>query len=139
MPAQSNFDQDDIKALAEILELEHKHHCNKRSICFWLFVFWFVMLVAAIGVAAYIVLRPNSGPMDGTLAWVQALTALSAAVVSFFSMWWTVQNCINSIERTLFAARAGRTQLFASLLEQVQCADKEKRRVWLEVIKAAVT
>lgn len=138
MSLQSSFDQDDIKALAEILEQEHRHHCHKRTICFWLFVFWFVMLVAAIGLAAYIVLRPESGPMDSTLAWVQALTALSAAVVSFFSMWWTVQNCIHSIERTLFAARAGRYQLFSSLLGDVQCADKEKRRVWLEVIKAAV-
>jgi hypothetical protein len=136
----AQFDQDDIKTLSEILEVEHKHHCQKRSICFWLFIFWFVLLIVALGIAAYLVLGPvATGPMGGTLAWVQALTALSAAVVSFFSMWWTVQNCINSIERTLFAARAGRTQLFASLLEQVQCADKEKRRLWLEVIKAAVS
>jgi hypothetical protein len=133
------FDQEDIKALAEILEAEHKHHCQKRSICFWLFIFWFVLLVVALGIAAYLVLGPvATSPTSGALAWLQALAALSAAVVSFFSMWWTVQSCINSIERTLFAARAGRTQLFAGLLEQVQCADREKRRLWLELIKAAV-
>lgn len=136
----AQFDEEDVKALAEILEAEHKHHCQKRSICFWLFIFWFVLLVVALGVAAYLVLGPTSASAGGgALVWVQLLTAMSAAVVSFFSMWWTVQSCINSIERTLFAARAGRTQLFAGLLSQVQCADKEKRRLWLEIIKAAVT
>lgn len=136
----AQFDEEDVKALAEILEVEHKNHMRKRSICFWLFIFWFALLLVALGVAAYLVLgHTAAGANGGALVWVQLLTAMSAAVVSFFSMWWTVQNCINSIERTLFAARAGRTQLFASLLEQVQCADKEKRRLWLDVLKAAVS
>ena len=131
------FDEDDIRTLAAMLEREHKNHCQKRSICFWLFLFWFLVLVSAVGIAAYVVLSPSAS--QNALAWVQALTAVSAAAVSFFSMWWTVQNCINSIERALVAAQAGRHQLFASMLDQVQCADKEKRRVWLEIVKAAIT
>jgi hypothetical protein len=73
------------------------------------------------------------------IEFVQALGVLAALVVALFSMWWTVQNCINSIERTLFAARARRHQLFASFLGQLQCADKSKRQLWLDVVSAAMT
>lgn len=132
------FDPEDIEALATILESERKHHCYKRSVCFGLFVFWLILLVIALVSVAWITIGAHYNLLDGPLIWLQGLTALSAAVVSFFSMWWTVQNCIHSIERTLFAARAGREQLFISFLQEVQCASKEKRRVWLELAKDIV-
>ena len=137
----SVFDDHDIRAFAQILEHEHKSHCRKRAVCFWLFAFWFVLLIAALGLAAFIVLRAeNDGQNLGqTVGLLQVLGLLSAAVVTFFTMGWATQNCIHSIERSLFAFRAGRHQLFQSLLEQVQCADKEKRRLWLEVAKALLS
>lgn len=126
----------DIDALAQILENERIGHCRKRALCLGMFVFFFVVLVVAIGAVVYMLVNRDSGLR---LELVQALGVLAALVVGLFSMWWTVQNCINSIERTLFAARAGRNQLFASFLGQLQCADKNKKQLWLEVISAAVT
>lgn len=132
------YEPEDIDALASILEKECKHYRLNRAICFGLFVFWLVLLIAALVLAAWVTIGAHNDLLSGPLVWLQALGAMSAAVISFFSMWWTAQNCIHSIERTLFAARAGRSQLFVSFLSQVQCASKEKRKMWLEVIKDVV-
>lgn len=131
----------DIEALAAILESEKVAHCRTRALCFGLFVFCFVTLVLA---TVMIAIMFTTGRMSDLSAgnWLgalQLLTPLSAAVIGFFGSWWAAQNCINSIERTLFAARSGRHQLFASFLREIQCADKKKRRMWLEVLKAFVT
>jgi hypothetical protein len=133
------FEDDDIQALAQILESERQSACRKRALCFGLFAFWFVLLVGALGVIGYLIVTRGGedGLVGQTLGVAQILAILSAAVVTFFTMGWAAQNCINSIERSLVAARHGRRQLFAGFLEQLQCADKEKRKLWLEVIKAA--
>ncbi len=135
------IDHGDIEALAQILENEKVGHCRIRSLCFGLFVFCFAALVFAIGVLTYLLVTARLGDdiASRSLSFLQLLTPLSAAVVGFFTSWWTAQNCINSIERTLFAARSGRHRLFASFLQQLQCADKKKQRMMLEVVSALVT
>ncbi len=131
------IEQADIDALAAILESEKQHHCRARGLCFGLFLFSLVMLVLAIATIAVLFL---SGRISQEwLSAIQLLTPMSAAVIGFFGSWWACQNCINSIERTLFAARAGRLKLFASFLANLQCADKKKRRLWMEMATSILT
>ncbi len=134
------MDVDDVQTLAAILENERRSHCQKRAVCFGMFVFSLVSLVLALGIVVlYLTQSDGSVGIGQVPMYAQLLTALSAAVVGFFSAWWSTQNCINSIERTLYAARAGRHRLFVSFVEQLQCTDKKKRRVWLDIVTAAVT
>jgi hypothetical protein len=131
----------DIEALASILENEKKSHGRTRSLCLALFVFCFFMLVVAICTLTFLLVtaRLEGDLAQNSLTFLQLLTPLSAAVIGFFTSWWTAQNCINSIDRTLFAARSGRQRLFVSFLEQLQCADKKKRRAILDVVGALVS
>jgi hypothetical protein len=136
MVAQGHvIEQDDIEVLTEMLESERKHHRWKRMLCVWLFAFWFVLLVVALGLVAMLTMGGQSSQLLGELTWLQWVTALAVAVMSSFSMICATQYCIHSIERTLFAARAGRPKLFETCLNQVECASKEKRRLWLDVVK----
>lgn len=133
------MDLDDVETLAAILENERRSHCHKRSICLGMFAFSLACLIAGLGIVVlFLVQRDGASGVGQVPVYAQLLTALSAAVVGFFSMWWSAQNCINSIERTLYAARAGRHRLFVSFIEQLQCTDKKKRRVWLEIVSSAV-
>jgi hypothetical protein len=135
-----HIEQDDIEALAAILEAEKLNHCRTRGLCFGLFLFSLVMLVFAVGIFAvvFVVNTSNHADIDKWLPALQLLPPMSAAVIGFFGSWWAAQNCINSIERTLFAARAGRVKLFASFLGNLQCADKKKRRVWMDMAASLV-
>jgi hypothetical protein len=133
----THIEQGDIEALAEILEAEKRHHCRTRGLCFGLFLFSLVMLVIAVGTIATLVLTGHL--TQEWLSAIQLLTPMSAAVIGFFGSWWACQNCINSIERTLFAARAGRQKLFTSFLGNLQCADKKKRALWMEMATSLVT
>ncbi len=137
---QIHIEPDDIEALAAILENEKQSHCRKRGLCFGLFVASFAVLIFAIAVLTFLLATGQLGDAitGNSLGFLQVLAPLSALVVGFFGMWWAVQNCINSIERTLYAARAGRHRLFASFLEQLQCADKNKRRLLLDIVGAVV-
>lgn len=133
------IDHKDIEALAQILEQEKRGHGRTRSLCFGLFVICFLLLVVAICVLAYLlVTAQNDNVASHSLTYLQVLTPLGALVIGFFTSWWTAQNCINSIDRTLFAARSGRHRLFVSFLEQLQCADKKRRRMMLDVVGALV-
>jgi len=135
MVAQGHaVEQDDIEVLTEMLETERKHHRWKRTLCVLLFGFWLALLVAALGVVGWLAFG-GEGERLGNFSVLQWVTALAVAVMSTFSMICAAQYCIHSIERTLFAARAGRPKLFETCLNQVQCASKEKRRLWLEVVK----
>jgi ABC-type nickel/cobalt efflux system permease component RcnA len=138
---QIHIDPEDIEALAAILENEKQSHCRKRGLCFGLFVASFAVLIMAIVVLTFLLMTGRLGDVitGNSLGFLQVLAPLSALVVGFFGMWWAVQNCINSIERTLYAARAGRHRLFASFLEQLQCADKGKRRMLLDIVGSVVS
>ena len=113
-----HIEPDDIEALASILEAERLNHCRTRGLCFGLFLFSLVMLVFAVGIFAvvFVINMSNQADIDKWLPALQLLPPMSAAVIGFFGSWWAAQNCINSIERTLFAARAGRAKLFANFL-----------------------
>jgi hypothetical protein len=133
----AQIDQADIDALAAILESEKLHHCRARGLCFGLFICSLVMLV--IGIVTISVLFLSGRISQEWLSAIQLLTPMSAAVIGFFGSWWACQNCINSIERTLFAARAGRLKLFTSFLGNLQCADKKKRQLWMEMATSLIT
>jgi hypothetical protein len=140
----TSIDQEDLDMLAEILEREIKLHRGKCRLCLGMFVVAFVALalaLALIGVRLAADLIGGGGDL-GDLAsqfvLIQALAALSAVALSFFGAWWTAQNCLNSIERTLFAARNRRMKLFESFIGQIECAGKQKQRAWLEIVKSAV-
>lgn len=137
-----HIEHGDIEALAAILADERRDRSRMRGICFGLFLFFLVMLVVASAVFAWMFVSNASAPGDASLdSWLptlQFLPAMSAAVIGFFGMWWAAQNCINSIDRTLFAARAGRLKLCASFLGNMQCADKKKRRMWMDVAASLV-
>jgi hypothetical protein len=136
-----HIEQGDLEALAEILEAERLNHCRTRGLCFGLFLFSLVMMVFATATIAFLFVsgRISSGPTAEWLGALQLLTPLSAAVIGFFGSWWAAQNCINSIERTLFAARSGRVKLFANFLGNLQCADKKKRRMWVDMVASLIT
>jgi hypothetical protein len=140
---KGGIEADDIETLAQILEHEKKSHSHKRSLCFFMFIISLASLVIALIVIA-VRLAVMSFASDGAIEissqflMLQFLAPLAAVALSFFGAWWAVQNCLNSIERTLFAARNQRLHLFTRFLEQIQCADKEKRRAWLEILKSAV-
>lgn len=135
-----NIDHGDVEALAAILEAERLNHCRTRGLCFGLFLFSLIMLIFGVVIfgVVFIIAATNEISIDHWLPTLQLLPPLSAAVVGFFGSWWAAQNCINSIERTLFAARAGRMKLFASFLGNLQCADKKKRRVWVDMAASLV-
>ena len=143
-PQMIGIDPEDIETLAGILEMERKGHVQKRSLCFWMFIVAFASLVLALILAgvhiAMMFTTQTSGVEIGDEMWMlQGLAPLAAASVSFFSMWWGVHNCVSSIDRTLYAARAKRHNLFAKFIDQIECADKKKKRKWLELVSAFVS
>jgi hypothetical protein len=139
--SEHHFEQGDIEALADILESERLTHCRTRGYCFGLFLFSFILLILATVTIAFLFIsgRVSAGPAAEWLGALQLLVPLSAAVIGFFGIWWAAQNCIHSIERAIFAARRGRVKLFVGFLENLQCADKRKRRLWVEMVTSLVS
>jgi len=133
------IETDDVALLADILEKEKRHHCRIRSVCLGLFVFSFVMLLAALGAIAFIFATDIGAASSGTgLTVMQILAPISAAMIGFFASWCAAHNCVSSIDRSLYAARAGRLKLFAGFVSQLQCASKSKRSVWMDMIGSVV-
>jgi hypothetical protein len=140
----SDFEDDDVAALTAILESEMRIHRKKRAICLAMFCISLVSLIIGLVLGSWQIateLLPGQAGLqlsDGLQA-LQLLAPIAAFAMWFFTAWWACENCINSIERTLFAARARRRRLFKQFVEQISCADKKKKRVWLEVVGAFVT
>jgi hypothetical protein len=136
------FSAKHVEQLAQLLEMEQKGHRTKRSWCLAMFGISFVCLMFALVAVGVSVVRLFDDPdmASGTqLILLQVLAPLAAAAVSLFSTWWAVQNCMHSIDRALFAARSGSPELFAAFLNQIQCADEKKKKLWLELVKSVVT
>jgi hypothetical protein len=141
--ATPEYEEDDIVALSQILESEIKSHATKGSLCFAMFAVSFAALVLGLvlgGARVVSLVMAQSGGADiGEEVWLlQLLIPLATVAVSFFGAWWGVQNCVNSIERTLFAARARRHKLFATFVQQIQCADQKKKKLWVELVKGVI-
>ncbi|MES1158520.1 MAG: hypothetical protein ABUL42_01365 [Terricaulis silvestris] len=130
-----------VEQLSQLLEMEKAGHRSKRSWCLVMFgVSAFCLMVALVGVgfALFKILEnPNAEP-GWQLSVLQIVGPLAALAVSMFSMWWAVQNCLHSIDRALYAAKMGSPELFAALLDQVQCAGDKKKKIWLELVKSFV-
>jgi len=138
----TGIEQEDIQTLAEILESERKLHRRKCMLCLVMFGMSFFALVIALVVLgvqlAKVLGTDGAAGLDAQFAWFQVLAPLAGAAMLFFSSWWAAQNCLNAIERTLCAARNQRMKLFETFLGQIKCADKEKQKAWLEIVKGVV-
>jgi hypothetical protein len=137
------IEADDLETLTEILELEKNSYRQKRSLCFAMFMLAFACLAIALTLVVVRLASVASEPvglaeLGGQAMLLPVLAPLAAVSLSFFGMWWAVQNCLNTIERSLCAARNRRAQLFGVFVKEIQCANKEKQRAWLEIIKAVV-
>lgn len=137
------FEDDDVAALTAILEGEMRSHRRKRTVCFVMFCISLVSLIVGLVLGSWQIatdLLPNQGglQLDDGLQALQLLAPLAAFAMWFFTAWWACENCINSIERTLFAARTRRSKLFRQFVEQISCAKEKKKRVWLEIVGAFV-
>ena len=133
------IDQDDIDLLASILEKEKRHHCRVRAACLGLFLFSFILLLGTLATLAYL-FAVNITDLSGDL-WLpllQVLAPISAAMIGFFASWCAAQNCINSIDRSLYAAHAGKFRLFAGFVKDLQCASKKKRSIWMDMIGSVI-
>ncbi|MDP1556396.1 MAG: hypothetical protein Q8L84_13145 [Hyphomonas sp.] len=129
----------DIDVLAVILEQERRSHCRIRSLCFGLFMFSFAMLVCAMAVIGYMFINSVNGAADPeSLMILQVLAPLSAAMIGFFASWCAAHNCINSIDRSLYAAQAQRYQLFAGFVGELQCASKKKRSMLMDIVGSVI-
>jgi len=138
----SGVEYEDIETLAQILEREKVMHRRRCALCFAMFVFAFCALVVALVVvgvhlASVLGWTAFSVPV-AEFALFQVPAMLAGVAMLFFSSWWAAQNCVNTIERTLCAARNGRLKLFQTFLGEIQCAEEKKRRAWLEILKGAV-
>lgn len=138
-----DLDSEDIATIAEILRNEHQSHCRWRSRFLALFTLFLVILLVAL---TLLVLHMSGLAFSSDIAarlgadvWLlPAIGTLAGAVMSFFTMWWAQQNCLHSIERTLFAAAKNRHRLFAQFLTQIQCADQKQKKLWAEILKGAL-
>lgn len=139
--SEQKFEQDDIEAFAEILESERLTHCRTRGYCFGLFVLCLTLLVFATITIAFLLVTGHlsQGPTEEWLGALQLMMPLSAAVIGSFGIWWAAQSCIHSIERAIFAARRGRVKLFVGFLENLQCTDKKKRRLWMDMVASLIS
>ncbi len=125
----------DIEVLAAILEQERNSHCRIRSLCFGMFVFSFILLLGAIGVVSYLFVSSMDGNGGEALPMIlQVLAPLSAAMIGFFASWCAAHSCINSIDRSLYAAQAKKYQLFAGFVGDLQCTSKKKRSMLLDIV-----
>ena len=136
------IEQGDIDALGQILEMEKVQHTRMRAIGLGLFVVFalftllaLVMMAARLAQAAF----ADVGGDFGEQLWqMQLLAPLFAAVLGSLGYWWSVQSCVNSIDRALYAARCGRQALFTQFLGQISCAGDKKKKLWAEVLKSVV-
>lgn len=127
-----------VRILAEMLEIERRGHCHRRTLCVGMFALFFLSLIVSVGIAVFVIMDSAGEVGDKALPLFSLLGALSAAVMSLFGILFTVQNCINSIERTLFAARVGDLQLFQAFLDNLECASKGKRGQMLALAKTVL-
>ncbi len=131
----------DVEVLAAILEQERRSHCRIRSICLGMFIFSFLLLLCAIGVISYVFVSNVSRDSDGgqTMPMIlQILVPLSAAMIGFFASWCAAHGCINSIDRSLYAAQAKKYQLFAGFVGELQCTSRKKRSIWMDMVGSVV-
>jgi len=134
--ASYQLEAGDIETLAQLLEQEKLGHRKRLTWCFWLFCISVVCLVLALGVVLYLVyVAITTDASLRIIGLLPILVSLACIVVTLFGTWSGVQDCLNAIERTLFAARKNRHQLFAHMLDRIQCVDK-KDRLWLEVVQS---
>ncbi len=139
----NEIDADEFDTLAQILEGEQQSHKRRRSLCMSMFVTFFVLFLVALlllglHMAGVVAAAERQDGLMSQLSFISTLGTLGTAVFSAFGVWWASENCLNSIERTLLAARARKQRLFLTLFGQIQCADEKKRRVLLDLIKGSL-
>ena len=135
-----SYDTEDLDFIAGLLEAEKKSHCRTRVFCLSLFLLSMAILLSAIGLIGYTFATEADGPegFGQHITKLQFLAPLCAMMIGFFASWCACQNCINSIERSLYAARAQRYRLFAGFVRELQCTSKKKRSLLIDVVGSMV-
>src|SRR5262249_25097359 len=97
-----------------------------------------LVMVAVKLVQVTIAQNGDAGDVLNQFWLLQLLGPLAAAAVGSLTYWWSVQSCLNSIERALFGATTKRHILFTHFLSQISCASEKKKKLWTEVVKGLV-
>lgn len=133
------YDTEDMDFIADLLEAEKKNHCRTRSLCLGLFLLSMTILLCAFGLIGYtFATGADSTQGLGTIGKLQFLAPLCAMMIGFFASWCACQNCINSIDRSIYAARAQRYRLFAGFVKELQCTSKKKRSMLIEIVGSVI-
>lgn len=139
----NEIEPEDLQTLEAILERELLHHRNKCRLWLALFIVAFASLVLALICVfvqlAFDIRASGIASFGGQFQLFQVLAPLAGSTLLCYGAWGGAQNCLTGIERSLFAARSGRFNLFRGFLGQIQCAGKHKTQAWLEIVKGVVT
>jgi len=135
----AEIDDEDVALIAKILKQEKKGHIRKRTVCLALFVLSFLFLLVALGLIGYALTNDTLqfSNLD-SLSFVQVPATICAAMFGSFALWCRAQNCINSIDRSLYAAHAQKYKLFAGFIRDLQCTSEKKRSVLIEIVGSVV-
>ena len=135
----NDIEPEDVYLISRILEKEKLNHRRTSLACFLLFLVSFGILISALCYFGYIVADDSSKITDSPIELVQVIGALAAMMIGSFVSWCAAQNCINSIDRSLPAAEAGRSKRFAGFVRDLQCTSKKKRTVLIDVVSSMFT
>lgn len=133
------YDTKDLDFIAELLEAEKKKHCRTRVLCLSMFLMSMIVLLSVIALIGYTFSTDTNNLSGlGLVTELQFLAPICAMMIGFFASWCACQNCINSIDRSLYAARAQRYRLFAGFVKELQCTSKKKRNILVDVVGSLV-
>jgi len=129
----ARFDVEDMQLLSGLLEQEKRRRKTTSLVCLMLFVVSFVFFLGALALVGYILAAGGLDELqDSSLSLFNSVGAISGAMMLSFTFWHSAQNCIHSIDRSLVAAKAGRVELFAGFVRNIDCMSKKNRGVLLE-------
>jgi len=129
----TQFAPEDIQFLSGMLEQEKRRRRATSRVCLILFVVSFLFFLGALALIGYILASGEVQTLqDSSLSLFNSVGAISGAMMLSFTFWNSAQNCIHSIDRSIIAAKAGRIQLFAGFVRNIDCMSKKNRGVLLE-------
>ncbi|MEQ9507208.1 MAG: hypothetical protein RLO80_13175 [Hyphomonas sp.] len=136
----NDIEPEDVYLISRILEKEKVSHKRISMVCFLLFLISFGILISALCFFAYTIsVSGSSQLLDSSLGLVQVIATLAAMMIGSFVSWCAARTCVNSIERSLLAAEAGRFKLFTGFVRDLECTSKKKRSVLIDVASSMFT
>ncbi len=132
------YDVEDFKLLSSLLEKEKVVHSRRVTLCFVLLIFSVILFLLSLLLLAKLVFDFVTADVGKATEIISVLGIVPVAGVMFlaYSSWCAALNCVNTIERSLLAARAGRWRLFNGFVREMKCTDDKKRNWLLEIAGA---